>query len=93
MRGVDLWSTWDKIQCRRWCFAARNRLLLAETAEEMSRRGPRREWSKSKMSATRQLYGPGTIGVIRIFWTSSIDARLLPAQVSDDKVRVAVIIG
>lgn len=40
--GMDLWSVWDKVRCPTLALrGSQSDLLLAETAEEMQRRGPR----------------------------------------------------
>jgi len=44
IQDVDLWSLWDRISCPVLCLrGAESDLLLAETAAEMARRGPRAE--------------------------------------------------
>jgi len=41
---VDLWALWDRINCPVLVLrGAESDLLLAETAQEMTRRGPRAE--------------------------------------------------
>ena len=69
MRGVDLWSTWDKIQCPTLVLrGAQSDLLLAETAEEMSRRGPKaRVVEVENVGHAPALMGRAQIGVIRDF--------------------------
>jgi pimeloyl-ACP methyl ester carboxylesterase len=42
MEDVDLWDVWDKITCPTMLIRGGNSdLLLTETAEEMTRRGPK----------------------------------------------------
>ena len=42
MRGIDLWSVWDKIRCPTLVLrGAESDLLLAQTAREMTERGPK----------------------------------------------------
>jgi pimeloyl-ACP methyl ester carboxylesterase len=42
MEDVDLWDVWDKITCPTMLIRGGDSdLLLAETAEEMTRRGPK----------------------------------------------------
>jgi pimeloyl-ACP methyl ester carboxylesterase len=42
MRGIDLWGVWDKVSCPTLVLrGAESDLLLAETAHEMTQRGPK----------------------------------------------------
>jgi pimeloyl-ACP methyl ester carboxylesterase len=69
MRGIDLWSVWDKVQCPTLVLrGAQSDLLLAETAEEMTRRGPKaRVVEFENVGHAPALMSREQIGVIRNF--------------------------
>jgi pimeloyl-ACP methyl ester carboxylesterase len=69
MRGVDLWSIWDRIHCPTLVLrGAQSDLLLAETAEEMTRRGPKaRVVEFENVGHAPALMSRAQIGVIRNF--------------------------
>jgi pimeloyl-ACP methyl ester carboxylesterase len=69
MRGIDLWSVWDKVQCPTLVLrGAESDLLLAQTADEMTRRGPKaRVVEFARTGHAPALMSREQIGVIRAF--------------------------
>jgi pimeloyl-ACP methyl ester carboxylesterase len=64
---IDLWSTWDRIGCPVLALrGAESDLLLAETAHEMTRRGPRAEFVEfSQVGHAPALMDPIQIETVR----------------------------
>ena len=69
MRGIDLWSVWDRIKCPTLVLrGAESDLLLARTAREMSERGPKAKVVEFPgVGHAPALMSDSQIGIIRNF--------------------------
>jgi pimeloyl-ACP methyl ester carboxylesterase len=69
MRGIDLWSVWDKVQCPTLVLrGAQSDMLLAKTAQEMTHRGPKAQVVEfANVGHAPALMSRDQIGVISSF--------------------------
>ena len=78
LTGVDLWPMWDEVRCPTLVLrGARSDLLLASTATDMARRGPRAEVVELEgVGHAPWLKSADQIGIVREFLLSEDSGRM-----------------